>query len=499
MKEQQPVRPKTNLRWLVLITVIIGTFLGSLDQTIIVLGLPKIILDFSITVTEASWISTAYILASAVFVPIWGKLGDTIGRRKVYILGFVIFIIGSFLAGLAWNLTSLIVFRVIQAVAASADLPTAMAIIVATFDDEKERAQALGLWSATFAAAIVVGPLLGGPLIDYFTWRSIFFINIPIGLIGVSMAFIFVKESKAEKQTIHFDWWGSLTLGVALATFVLVLEKGREWGWLSTESVMSYITTIVFAVIFYRIDSKHPEPVVDFAFFKNRAFNGALLDNFTCFMNLQGTLFLVPVFIQTFLGYTSSESGYLFLPMAVCMLIGAPIGSLLAEKVHPRFVICFSTMLSVIGFLLFTGLDFRSTAAEISISMAILALGIGIGLPQRTSIVASVVPEDEVGIASSVLALIRNIAGAFGIAVFATLLENTIENNVLNIAQNSVINSVDPFIRAQGIIMMILRAEILSYRYVFGVSAVILFIAAISVLFTLNVKITKSKTQVIIG
>ena len=175
-------------RWMILITVIVGTFLGRLDQTIVNLALPKIISDYRITVTSAGWIATAYILANAIFVPIWGKLGDTIGRKKVYLWGFAIFIFGSVLAGFAWNLSSLIVFRVIQAIAGSADYPTAMAILAVTFPSGKERAQALGIWSSSFAAAVVFGPLIWGPLIDNFGWRSVFLINLPVGFIGIIMA-----------------------------------------------------------------------------------------------------------------------------------------------------------------------------------------------------------------------------------------------------------------------------------------------------------------------
>src|SRR3984957_14068004 len=160
----------SNMKWWILLTVIVGTFLGRLDQTIVNLALPKIITDFNISVSAAGWIATAYILANAIFVPIWGKLGDTIGRKKVYLIGFIVFILGSALAGLAWNLSSMIVFRVIQAIAGSADYPTAMAIIAVTFPEPKARGQALGIWSSVFGAAAVFGPLIGGPLIDTFGW-----------------------------------------------------------------------------------------------------------------------------------------------------------------------------------------------------------------------------------------------------------------------------------------------------------------------------------------
>src|SRR5690242_5006807 len=152
MNEDRP-----HIKWLVLATVIMGTFLGRLDGTIVNLATPKIISTFGITVSAAGWIATAYILANAVFVPIWGKLGDTIGRKKVYITGFILFIVGSILAGFAWDLNSLIVFRVIQAIAVSADYPTAMSILAATFPVGRPRAQALGIWSSVFGAAAVFG------------------------------------------------------------------------------------------------------------------------------------------------------------------------------------------------------------------------------------------------------------------------------------------------------------------------------------------------------
>ena len=193
------------LKWLILLTVIVGTFLGRLDQTVVSLAVPKIMEDFNILTSEAGWIATAYILANAVFVPVWGKLGDTIGRKKVYVWGFLIFIVGSILAGFSWDLGSMIVFRIIQAIASSADYPTAMAIITVTFRNGKERAQALGIWSSAFAASAVFGPLIGGPLIDNFGWRSVFLINLPVGLIGLAMALAFIPESVSDRKSASYD------------------------------------------------------------------------------------------------------------------------------------------------------------------------------------------------------------------------------------------------------------------------------------------------------
>jgi DHA2 family multidrug resistance protein len=473
----------SNLRWWILLTVIIGTFLGRLDQTIVNLALPKIINDFSITVTAAGWIATAYILANAIFVPIWGKLGDTLGRKKVYILGFSIFILGSVLAGLSWNLSSMIVFRVIQAIAGSADYPTAMAILAVTFKEGKERAQALGIWSSSFAAAVVFGPLLGGPLIDSFGWRSVFLINLPIGILGIYMALRFINESRSAIKTKFFDWWGAITLGGMLSALVLVLDKGSDWGWLSVTSIICYFLIVILLGLFIKIEQKVPEPIVDLKFFKIPAFVNALLNNFVVFMGMMGGVFLLPVFAQTFLGYSATESGYLFMPMAIAMMLAAPLGGMLTGKVQARYVIFASTIVASIGIFLFTGLDPKSTALDIIVPLSVMAFGLGFGMAQRTNIIASVVPQSEIGIASSILALVRNIAGAFGIAIFATILNNRITTNMFTINGFSKLYSHSSFEIQKYVTLITLKAQIDAYDYVFLVASIIVFVGSFTILF----------------
>ncbi len=486
-----------DLRWIILLTVMVGTFLGRLDQTIVNLALPSIMNDFSITVTEAGWIATAYILANAVFVPVWGKLGDTIGRKKVYILGFTIFIFGSLLAGLSWNLSSMILFRIIQAIAGSADYPTAMAIITVTFKDGRERAGALGIWSAVFAASAIVGPLLGGPLIDMFGWRSVFLINIPVGLVGLAMALAFIQESVSEKPTTNFDIWGAITLGIALCSLVLVLDKGLDWGWLSFESLLCYAAMITFGIIFYRIEVRHPEPIVDMGFFKNSVFVNTLANNFIVFMGMMGSLFLIPTFVQTFLGYNATQTGYLFMPMALCMLVSAPLGSMLIGRVQPRYVIALSTLFAAVGLYMFTGIDARSSAWGIILPAMVMAFGMGFGMSQRTTLIASTVPESEIGAASSVLALGRSVAGAFGIALFATILKNTVESNVLSTASNTIINSASPIVMQQVAELIILNAQISAYQTVFVWSSAIVLVGAALAL-TINVRETKTGREILV-
>ena len=483
------------LRWWILVTVLIGTFLVSLDQTVVNLALPKVISEFSITVKAAGWIATAYILANAVFVPIWGKLGDTIGRKKVYILGFSIFIIGSILAGLAWNLNSLIFFRVIQAVAGSADYPTAMAIIAVTFREGKEKAQALGIWSAAFAASSVLGPLIGGPLIDNFGWRSVFFINLPVGIVGILMALRFINESKSAIKTKFFDWWGAITLGITLSSLVLVLDKGFDWGWFSTNSIVAYLVIVIFARIFIYVEHRAKEPIVDLNFFKIPTFVNVLLNNFIVFMGMMGSIFLIPIFTQTFLGYGATESGYLFMPMAFCMVTSAYIGGSLAGKIKAKYVIFISTVIASCGLFLLSFIDPKSGPLSIVIPLCVMALGMGFGMAQRTNIIASVVKKTEIGIASSVLALSRSIAGAFGIALFGTILNNRIEHNVLQINSFSHLFSNSAIELQKYIALIIMKAQVSSYSYVFVVSSIVVFLGSFTIL-TLKLKNEKMDVKV---
>ena len=465
-----------------LATVIFGTFLGRLDQTVVNLALPKIIGDFNITVTDAAWISTAYILANAVFVPVWGKLGDTAGRKRIYLIGFIGFTIASGLCALAWNLPSMIVFRIIQGFAVSADYPTAMAIIAITFTDAKERAQALGIWSGAFAVAAVFGPLIGGPLIDNFSWRSVFFINIPLGLIGLLLAFVFINESVGARRSVKFDWWGSATLGAALATLVLVLDQGQTWGWMSMPSLLSYAGTLIFSIWFYIVERRQAEPIVNLDFFKIPTFVFTMLNNFIVFMALMGAIFLIPIFAETFLGYSATQTGYLFIPLALMMMVSAPLGGRLIGKVKPSYVIFLSTFFSGVGIFMLSYLDPRSTAIDIIIPLCVMAFSLGFGMAQRTNLIAIAVPQNEIGEASAVLALVRNIAGAFGLAVFSTLLTNSEGTNVLNTARNSVLSVVTPQNIQTFIGLIELKAQVASYATVFEVASLVVILGSFTAL-----------------
>ena len=311
------------------------------------------------------------------------------------------------------------------------------------------------------------------------------------------MAMRFINESRDEslgRRTNNFDWWGAISLGAMLSVLVLVLDKGYDWGGIfSTGSLICYFLVLVFLGIFIKIEKKAKDPIVDLNFFKIPAFVNTLVNNFVVFMGMMGGVFLIPVFAQTFLGYTATESGYLFMPIAVAIMAAAPLGGMLSGKVQSRYVIFFSTIVASIGIFLFTGLDARSSALDIMIPLTIMAFGLGFGMAQRTNIVASVVPESEIGIASSILALVRNVAGAFGIAVFATILTNRIDTNVIVVNSFSKLFSHVPIQVQEYITLVALKAQIGAYNYVFLVASIIVFVGAFTILF---MKIEHERTDI---
>jgi len=470
--------------WLVLVTVMIASFLGRLDGTIVNLALPKIIKEFGITVSQAGWISTAYIIANAIFIPIFGKLGDLIGRKLLYVVGILGFTITSMLAGLSFNLQSMIIFRILQAITVSIDYPIALSIIAHTFQDKAQRAQAMGLWSAIFAVAVVFGPLLGGPLIDIFSWRSVFYINLPLGLLGTFMAIRYIQEPvKKIKGLKNFDIAGALLLGISLGVLVLVLDQGQSWGWMSFKSIITYIITAVSFIIFILIESKAKEPVVDLKFFKISTFSAAIITSFISFMGMMGGMFTLPIFIQTYLGYSVTKTGLLFLPMAMGMMIAAPLGGRLASKIEPRFLTSFGMFMGAFTMFLFTGIDIKWTGVDIAIRLFILAAGLGLGMAPLTNAATSTVPTHEIGIASSVLALARNIAGAFGVAIFASIFTNSITFNLLSLQKYSVVNSQSPLVMGQVMVLMGLKANILSFAAVYRSAMFLMIIGGFAALF----------------
>ena len=476
--------------WLVLTTVMVGTLLIGLDRTVVNLAMPKIMGDFGITVETAAWIATAYIISNAIFVPVFGKLGDLFGNRIIYLWSFVGFIVVSMLAGLAWGFGSLVFFRILQGLVGAAVYPTAMSLIAKSFTNPTARAQALGIWSSSFAVSAVIGPLLGGYLVDNFSWRWVFFINLPIGILGLIMTLIFLPHDRPGERG-KFDWFGAVLLSGAISSLVLVVDRGQDWGWLSLTSVLCYLGTIVFGILVYLWETRHTHPIIDFKFFSNPVIVSVLAVSFISFGGMMGAMLLLPVFAQVFLHYTATQSGYLFVPMALALPVFAPLGARLATSINPRYTVAFGMGLSALGLYLLMHLDPAMTSWDFVLPLVLFGAGLGLGMAPLTNAATTAVPLHEVGMSSGLLNLTRNIGGAFGIAIFSTILANATNANVLMVAQNSHILGAAPAILAEGSQLIIMKAELLSYGTVFGYAAGAMGIGALIALFFLRTTVGK--------
>jgi EmrB/QacA subfamily drug resistance transporter len=463
----------------------VGTLLIGLDRTVVNLAVPKIIGDFGITVTTAAWIATAYIITNAVFVPVFGKLGDMFGNRVIYLWSFVGFVVVSLFAGLAWDFGSLVAFRALQGLVGAAVYPTAMSLIAKSFADPKARAQALGIWSSSFAVSAIIGPLLGGYLIDNFSWRMIFYINLPIGLAGIVMVLLFLPHDRPTARGA-FDWLGSILLAGAITSMVLVLDQGQTWGWTALPSVACYVGTVLFGYLTYWWETRHTHPIIDFKLFKNPVIVSVLAVSFISFGGMMGAMFLLPVFAQTFLGYDAIQTGLLFVPMGLALPVFAPLGARLATTFNPRYTVSIGMAVAALAFFMLHTLDPAMTFVDFIIPLALFGAGLGLGLAPLTNASTTAVPISEIGMSSGLLNLTRNIGGAFGIAIFGTILVRLTDSNVLSVAQTSLIRSTNPNIIAQGVQLIILKADLLSYGTVFEFAALAMLIGGILALLLLR-------------
>ena len=435
--------------------------------------------------TVAAWIATSYIIANAVFVPVFGKLGDMFGNRVIYLWSFVGFVVVSLFAGLAWNFGSMVVFRAIQGLVGAAVYPTAMSLIAKSFVEGKARAQALGIWSSSFAVSAIIGPLLGGYLIDNFSWRMIFYINLPIGIVGIILVLLFLPHDKPAERGA-FDWFGSILLAGAITSMVLVLDQGQTWGWTSTASIACYVGTVIFGWLTSWWETRHSHPIIDFKLFKNPIIVSVLSVSFLSFGGMMGAMFLLPVFAQTFLGYDAIQTGLLFVPMGLALPIFAPLGARLATTFNPRYTVSIGMFVAALAFFMLRTLDPAMTFVDFILPLALFGAGLGLGMAPLTNASTTAVPANEIGMSSGLLNLTRNIGGAFGIAIFGTILVNLTNQNVLAVAAHSIIRSTNPQIIAEGTQLIILKADLMSYGTVFEFAALAMLLGGILALLLLR-------------
>lgn len=404
-----------NRKWLALAAVGSGTFMATIDSSIVNISLNTIQRTFGATLGQVEWTVLAYILGIVCLLPSMGRLGDMIGRRRVFITGMIVFTIASALCGLSWNLPSLVVFRVMQAVGAAMIQSMGVALLVQAFPSS-ERGLALGYNGTITAVGIAMGPVLGGLIIGTLGWRSIFFVNIPICLLALVIAFRALEDDnkRAEHQ---FDIMGAALLGGALMAILFAMTEGQHVGFGQTYIVLLIVLGIVGLVLFIWWEQRTPEPMIQISFFHNRTFSLGLLIAACGAMSIQFNFILLPFFMQNVLQFSPQKTGLMMMFSPIAISITSSISGRLSDRFGSRWITAIGMALLGIGLFNVSTLTPESSVFDILIRVVFIGTGFGIFQSPNTSSVIGSLPKERSGIANGILAVIRSIGQVGGVTM----------------------------------------------------------------------------------
>ncbi len=407
-----------NWRWFILATVLIGATMSALDVSIANIALPTLKKYYGIPLSLDEWIAMAYMLTLTIFLPLFGRLADMFGRTRMYSLGFIIFTIGSALCGVAPRIEFMISARVLQAIGAGLLQANSVAIVTQSFP-KNELGKAIGIQGAVQAISMAIGPFLGGLLINLnlfgTQWRSIFYINIPIGILGTFAAFYILPKDKKPKVREKMDYLGSITFASALLFLVLALNESRKLGWQS-ETIVAYLAA--FVILFFAFaytECKLHCPMMDFKLYKIYDFSAGIITGFFSYYVLFGVLFIMPFYLENILKFSAFTAGALLTPMPITMSLIAPIAGSFSDRYGPQIMTSLGMFICAIAASCFT---FCSRSPHIGILIAeFAAMGLGMGLftPPNNSSVMGCVPEERLGSAGGILNMMRASGNVFGI------------------------------------------------------------------------------------
>ncbi|MGW4288171.1 DHA2 family efflux MFS transporter permease subunit [Streptomyces sp. NPDC004673] len=400
--------------------LLLGLLLAALDQTIVSTALPTIVSDLG-GLDHLSWVVTAYLLASTAATPLWGKLGDQYGRKRLFQLAIVIFLIGSALCGMARNMPELIGFRALQGLGGGGLMVLSMAI-VGDIVPPRERGRYQGLFGAVFGATSVLGPLLGGLFTEHLSWRWVFYVNLPIGIVAlVVIATALHIPRRTERHTI--DYLGTLLIASVATCLVLVASLGgTTWPWASAQIIGLAALGVVLAVAFVAVERRAAEPVLPLGLFGIRTFTLAAVISFIVGFAMFGAMTYLPTFLQIVHGISPTMSGVHMLPMVVGLLLTSTVsGQIVSRTGRWKVFPVAGTAVTALGLLLLHQLDERSSTLEMSLYFFVFGLGLGLVLQVLILIVQNAVSYQDLGVATSGATFFRSIGASFGVAIFGTV------------------------------------------------------------------------------
>ena len=409
------------IKWAMFVIIAVGNFIGMLDSTTVNLALYPMSVDLNVSMGQIQWVMIAYMLTLTVLLPFFGKLGDIFPKNKLYAVGYGIFALGAFLSMIAPNFHTLIAFRCFEALGASIMLSNAQAIIARIFSKER-RGKALGLNGCIVAIGGMSGPAIGGFLINYFGWHSVFFPCIPFALIGVFYSWKMLPNY-VKKKKFRFDYPGFIYFTISLLALLLAISEGYQWGWTSVKIITLGIITLLFGGLFYFRDHKINYPLINFSMFAIKPFTFGNLAVMTSYMAMYTNSILLPFYLQEILKLDALTAGLLILPYSVTLSFVAPVSGRLSGKYGSRYLTLAGPIVYIIALLMFTTFDKSTHLWEIVVASGVMGIGNGLFQSPSNNAIMTSVKKNELGIASGILALSRNMGNILGVAVTITLFE----------------------------------------------------------------------------
>jgi EmrB/QacA subfamily drug resistance transporter len=420
-----------NRKWWTLAAVSFGLFMIMLDNTVVNVALPSIRRDLGISISELEWVVNAYALTFGVLLLTGGKLADMLGRRAIFIAGLVIFTGASLWCGLAGGAASLIAARTVQGVGAALMNPATLSIITATFP-ARQRGTAIGIWAGVSALALAIGPLVGGVLTEKISWSWIFFINVPVGIVAIVAARLFIDETRDTSREQRLDLPGLATsaLGLFALTYGLIETNTHAWGSARVLGLLGLAALSLGA--FVVLELRQRLPMLDLSLFRNPAFSGANATMALAGLAMFGIFFFNSLFLQNILHYGAIKTGATFLPMTLLIMVVAPVAGRFTDRIGPRWLMGAGMTLLAGSLVLFDQLGADSTFLDILPGLVVGGIGMAITMAPTTTAAMGAVPVDKAGVGSAVINSMRQVGGSLGIAVMGTLVAAQITVTPLN-------------------------------------------------------------------
>lgn len=406
-------------KWLVMLAVGMGIFLSTIDGSIVNVALPTLARSFDTDFAVVQWVVLAYLLTISVLMLSFGRLADMIGKKLIYTSGFVVFTVGSVLVGLSPSVSWLIAFRIVQAIGGAMILALGMAIITEAFP-AGERGKALGISGAIVSVGIVVGPTLGGILIDAFSWHWIFFVNLPVGIAGTLLAIRYIPQVKPPGGQ-RFDFWGAGTLFFGLLALLLALTIGQRIGFSERRTLLLLGAAALFLALFVAIEWRSKQPMIELRLFRSNLFSVGLITGFLTFMTIAGAVILMPFYLENVLGYGPREVGLLLAVVPIALGVTSPLSGTLSDRLGTRPITVVGLAILFLGYYSLSTLGTDTSPAGYILRFLPIGIGMGVFQSPNNSAIMGTAPRRRLGIVSGMLAITRTLGQTTGIALLGAL------------------------------------------------------------------------------